>query len=103
MPSPYEILGVPADADDAALRRRYLELTREFSPETAPAKFAAFRKAYEMVQTVGLRAEHFLSKQADDETVETIAEDATCRTTRRRFPLDTLLSTAPPTLPPAKR
>ena len=103
MPTPYEVLGVPADADDAALRRRYLELTREFSPEAAPAKFAAFRKAYEVVQTAAKRAEHFLMKQADDETLETIAEDATCRTSRRRFPLDTLLATAPPTPPTGKR
>ena len=99
MPTPYEVLGVPADADDAALRRRYLELTREFSPETAPAQFAAMRKAYEAVQTAAKRAEHFLSKQADDETLETIAEDATCQTNRRRFPLDALLPTAPPTAP----
>jgi curved DNA-binding protein CbpA len=94
MPTPYETLGVSPEADDAALRRRYLELTREFSPEAAPERFAVIRRAYEQVQTAAARAEHFLFKQADDETVETIAQEATCQTTRRRFPLTDLLRTA---------
>ena len=100
MPSPYETLGVPPDADDDAIRRRYLALTREFSPETAPHQFAAIRKAYEAVRTVADRARHLLQGQAHDETVETLIEDATCRTPRRRISLDELLrATEPPPHP----
>ena len=33
---PYAALDLPADADDAAIRRRYLELVREFPPDHHP-------------------------------------------------------------------
>ena len=33
MSDPYEVLGLPGDADDETIRRRYLELVRQFTPE----------------------------------------------------------------------
>ena len=47
MPDPYTVLGIPPDADDTAIRKRYLELTVQFPPEHQPEKFAAHRAAYE--------------------------------------------------------
>ena len=41
MTDPYAVLGLPADSDDETIRRRYLELVRQFSPEHHPEKFAA--------------------------------------------------------------
>ena len=38
MNDPYAILGLSDDADDDAIRRRYLELVKRFPPEHHPAK-----------------------------------------------------------------
>ena len=48
MADPYTVLGLPADSNDEAIRRRYLELVKQFSPERHPEKFAAVRQAYEV-------------------------------------------------------
>ena len=40
MNEPHQVLGVEPDADDETIRRRYLELVREFPPERNPEKFA---------------------------------------------------------------
>ena len=44
---PYAVLGLPADSDDEAIRRRYLELVRQYSPEQHPQEFSRIRQAYE--------------------------------------------------------
>ena len=43
MSDPYDVLGLPPDSDDEAIRRRYLELVRQFSPEHHPERFSAVR------------------------------------------------------------
>src|SRR5947208_3325862 len=40
MTDPYQVLGIPPDADDAAVRARYLELVRRWPPEQAPEQLA---------------------------------------------------------------
>ena len=50
MTDPFEILGLAVDSDDAAIRRRYLELVKQFSPEHHPEKFAKIRQAYESLK-----------------------------------------------------
>ena len=47
--NPYLILGVSMSADDAEIRRAYLEGVREFPPEHAPERFQAISRAYEMI------------------------------------------------------
>ncbi len=47
MNDPFEILGLAPGAGDDEIRRRYLELVREFPPDRAPEKFAAVRAAYD--------------------------------------------------------
>ncbi|MBX9584029.1 MAG: J domain-containing protein [Gemmataceae bacterium] len=95
MPDPYAVLGIPPDADDGAVRRRYLELAREFPPEQHPARFAAVRAAYEQVKDVGARARHRLFGAGKDDPVEAVAEEAACRTPRRRIGLADLLAALP--------
>lgn len=46
MTDPWQVLGLPSDSDEAAIRKRYLELAREFSPEKSPERFAEIRAAY---------------------------------------------------------
>lgn len=51
--SPYEVLGVPANADDAALRAGYRRALRQAHPDTGgdPAAFHAVQRAWELVGT----------------------------------------------------
>ena len=50
MTTPFEILGVPEDADDAAIKKSYLARVREFPPEREPERFQVIRAAYEMLR-----------------------------------------------------
>ena len=50
MNDPYETLGLNTDAGEAEIRRRYLELVREFPPDRAPERFTAIHAAYEALR-----------------------------------------------------
>jgi curved DNA-binding protein CbpA len=89
---PYEVLGLPGDADDAAIRARYLELVRQFSPEHHPERFAAIRSAYESLRDLDTRLRHRLFEAGKRDTIEAIVEEVECRSPRRRLSLATLLS-----------
>ena len=93
MTDPYAVLGLPADADDEAIRRRYLELVRQFTPEHHPEKFAAVRAAYESLRDLNTRLRYRLFEAGKNESVDAIIQEVTCRTARRRVPLQKLLST----------
>jgi curved DNA-binding protein CbpA len=92
MSDPYEVLGIAPDTPDEAVRRRYLELVREFTPERAPEKFAAIRQAYESLRDLNTRLRYRLFEAGKKESIEALVEEMTCRTSRRRVPLKTLLS-----------
>jgi curved DNA-binding protein CbpA len=91
---PYAVLGVPDDADDEAIRRRYLELVRQFSPEHHPQRFATIRAAYESLRDRDARLRHRLFEAGRKDNVDAILEEAACRIPRRRVSLQTLLSLA---------
>jgi curved DNA-binding protein CbpA len=90
---PYVVLEVPADADDDAIRRKYLEFVRRFPPEQNPERFAAIRAAYEALKDVNTRVRHRLLERGRRETIDTLIEELACRSPRRRVPLETLLQT----------
>ena len=92
MSDPYEVLGLAADADDDTIRRRYLELVRQFPPEKNPERFAAVRQAFESLRDLTTRLRHRLFEAGRQETVGAILEELTCRNPRRRVSLQTLLS-----------
>jgi curved DNA-binding protein CbpA len=96
MADPYEILGVADDADDGVIRKRYLELVRQFPPEQHPQKFAAIRAAYEQMKDLDTRLAHRLFEAGRNETIQGLIEDIACRSTRRRLSLPTLLTLAAP-------
>jgi DnaJ-class molecular chaperone len=95
MDDPHVVLGLAADADDEAIRRRYLELVRRFSPEHHPEKFAAIRAAYERLRDRNARVRYRLFEVGRKETIESIVEEIACRSSRRRVSLKTLLSVLP--------
>ena len=96
MADPYEILGVADDADDAAIRKRYLEMVKQFSPEQHPERFAAIRSAYEQLKDLETRLAHRLFEAGRHETIHGLIEEIACRTTRRRHSLPTLLTLLTP-------
>ena len=91
MDDPHILLGLPADADDEAIRRRYLELVRRFSPEHHPERFTAIRAAYERLRDRNARVRYRLLEAGRKETIESIVEEIACRSSRRRMSLKTLL------------
>ena len=95
MTDAYQVLGLPADSDDEAIRRRYLELVRQYSPERHPERFAAIRRAYESLRDLDTRLRHRLFDAGQSESIEAIIEEIACRTPRRRLSLATLLTVLP--------
>jgi curved DNA-binding protein CbpA len=58
--TPFEILGVSEDADDARIKQAYLQKVREYPPERAPRQFQRAREAYERIQSGQKRLEYRL-------------------------------------------
>ena len=92
MTDPYAVLGLPADSDDEAIRRRYLELVKQFSPERHPDKFAAVRRAYESLRDLETRLRYRLFEAGRSDSIDAILEELACRTPRRRLSLQALLN-----------
>ncbi len=95
MTDPYAVLGVPADADDATIRRRYLELVKQYSPEHQPERFAAVRQAYESLRDLDTRLRYRLFEAGKNEGVEALLDEAAASSPRRRLSLQALLTAAP--------
>jgi curved DNA-binding protein CbpA len=87
----YDVLGLSADADDEMIRRRYLELVRQFTPDRQPEKFAQVRAAYESLRDLNTRLRHRLFEHGRRETIDVLIGEVACRSQRRRVSLETLL------------
>jgi curved DNA-binding protein CbpA len=94
MTDPYAELGLPPDSDDQTIRRRYLELVRQYTPEHSPEKFARIRSAYESLKDLDTRLRYRLFEAGKTEGLEAIVEEIACRSSRRRVSLKDLLSAA---------
>ncbi|UOE45810.1 J domain-containing protein [Agromyces larvae] len=66
--SPYEIIGAPADADEASLRAAYRRALRQAHPDTGgdPAAFHAVQRAWAMIGTPEARAAYDRGRGAGD-------------------------------------
>jgi curved DNA-binding protein CbpA len=91
MNDPYAVLGVTPECTDEVIRKRYLELVREFSPEHHPQRFAAIRAAYEVVKDLNSRVHNRLFEQGRRDSIDQIIEEIICGTPRRRYNLHPLL------------
>ena len=83
MSDPYEVLGLADDADEAEIRRRYLELVRQSPPDREPERFAAVRAAYDEVRDPVRRLEAQLFR-VDDERLARRARGGPPRPASRR-------------------
>ena len=95
MSNPYNVLGLSPASSDEEIRRRYLELVRQNSPEHHPEQFAAIRSAYESLKDVNTRLRYRLFEAGKQESVDALIEEVACSSSRRRLTLETLLSTLP--------
>jgi curved DNA-binding protein CbpA len=95
MTDAYAVLGLPDDSNDEAIRRRYLELVRQYSPERDPERFAAVRRAYETLRDLDTRLRHRLFEAGRSESIDALIEEMACRTPRRRLGLAALLTVLP--------
>ncbi len=92
MEDAYTVLGLAPGSDDETIRRRYLELVRQYSPEHHPERFAAIRAAYEKLRDQDTRLRYRLFEAGKRENVDAILEEVVCRSPRRRVSLQTLLA-----------
>jgi curved DNA-binding protein CbpA len=92
MKDPYQVLGLPADSDDEAIRRRYLELVKQYPPGQHPERFAEVRQAYEELRDLGTRVRRRLFDLGENDSIEKITEELACQSPRRRVSLRELLS-----------
>jgi DnaJ-class molecular chaperone len=94
MSDPYEVLGIDPSSDDAAIRRRYLELVRRYPPDQHPERFAAVREAYDQLRDPVARLQARLFPTKTHETMDEILADVEQRLRTARIPVETLISLA---------
>jgi len=94
MVDPHSILDVSPDADEAALRRRYLELVRRNPPEKCPRQFAEIREAYEQLRDPVKRLERQLFQVRGSESLDDVIAVLRSRVQAARIPTEILLSLA---------
>lgn len=92
MTDAYAVLGLPTDSDDDAIRRRYLQLVKEFPPDHHPEKFAAIRQAYESLKDLDTRLQYQVFEAGKNESVDQIIKELACRMKRHRFSLKELFA-----------
>lgn len=51
MKTPFEILDIPEDSEDTAVKKAYLQMVRRYPPEHCPADFQRIRASYELIRT----------------------------------------------------
>jgi curved DNA-binding protein CbpA len=95
MKDPYELLGVPVDADEAQVRQRYLELVRENPPDRAPEQFREIRAAYDAIRDPARRLEaRIFEIRSRTDGLEVIADQLRGRLKAARFPVSLLVKWA---------
>jgi curved DNA-binding protein CbpA len=95
MSDPYEQLGLSPGADDATIRKRYLELVRQFSPDQAPERFAEIHAAYDTLRDPAKRIEaRVLDLDSKAHSLESITAQLQERLRDSRFPVSLLVSWA---------
>ena len=95
MIDPYEQLGLPPGADDAMIRKRYLELVRQYSPDQAPERFAEIHAAYDALRDPARRVEdRVLDLHLKAYSLESITAQLQERLRDCRFPVSLLVSWA---------
>lgn len=95
MAEPYEILEIDPNASEEQIRKRYLELVRQFPPDREPERFAAIRLAYDQMRDPVKLMQRRLMEVVHTETIDQIAADFHRRQFKdQRIPARALLQAA---------
>jgi curved DNA-binding protein CbpA len=94
MNDPYEILGVSRGAGEAEIRRRYLEVVRQYPPDRAAERFTEIHQAYEKLRDPVVRMESKLFDLESSETLADVIAGVRRQLRKARIPTQTLLSLA---------
>jgi curved DNA-binding protein CbpA len=94
MTDPYQTLGLPPDAPEAEIRRRYLELVRQHPPDRDPQRFNEVHEAYSRLRDPVARMEKLLFEPDRSDTFEGLLAEARNRLRNARIPAEALLALA---------
>ncbi len=96
MSDPYAVLGLDPQADVAGIRKRYLELVRQFTPEREPARFTEIHAAYEALKNPVERMKNLLLRhpQTKGNVGEVLVEFRQRHVLNSPLPVSALLSIA---------
>ena len=94
MHDPWTVLNLEPSADEATIRRRYLELVRENPPDRDPDRFHEIRTAYDLVRDPTHRLEKLLFDVRSDEQLDTLVAHLQARMRGSRIPTVALLQLA---------
>ena len=88
---PWTVLNLDPSADEATIRRRYLELVRENPPDHNPVRFNEIREAYDLARDPTRRLEALLFGVRDDDHMDGIIATMQGRLVATRLPTESLL------------
>ncbi len=94
MADPYQVLGLDAGSSEADIRRRYLELVRQFPPDREPLRFTEVRAAYDQLRDPVVRLKSQLFDLKLDDSIETITSEFRHRLRAAHISTETLLRLA---------
>ncbi|MDR3109640.1 MAG: J domain-containing protein [Planctomycetaceae bacterium] len=87
-----QLLGVSQDSDANEIRKRYLELVRQFPPEKFPERFSEIHSAYEQLRDpLTSLSERLLTIRCND-TFENVLGTVNEKLRDKRIPTDVLLN-----------
>jgi hypothetical protein len=96
MTTPFETLGLSHGADAETIRRRYLELVREYPPEKSPQRFSEIRAAYDQLRDPVFNLETRIFSVTATQSFESLVAQMRPDIRSRRIPTELLLSLARP-------
>jgi curved DNA-binding protein CbpA len=94
MADPLNVLGITASAGPDEIRRKYLELVRQYPPDREPERFAQIRAAYDELSDPVRQLNKLLFDIESVDSIDAILADLHERLRQRRIPTDLLLSMA---------
>jgi len=94
MVNPHKVLGLSPESSEGEVRRRYLELVRQYPPDRHPARFTEIREAYDQLRDPQKRLESRLFSHETSDSLPAIAADVRQRVRAARIPTNVLLSLA---------
>ncbi len=88
----WSVLGLEPSVSDQAIRQRYLQLVREFSPEHAPQRFTEIRKAYDELRDPIERVRKRLFTASHSEQLDGLIAEYRQQASVSRIPTAALLN-----------